>query len=130
MASGTTNSPQPKTSPPKTPAASTTPSTKAVPTTTTAPAPALVITVTGTATATANSITLDINNQETQHTDAPLPYTYTDPSYVSQGFGVIASAQNGSSNPTTTITCTITESGNQVTTNTATGPYAIAECTG
>ncbi|MGH9120690.1 MAG: hypothetical protein ACRDYC_01900 [Acidimicrobiales bacterium] len=87
--------------------------------------PNLQMTISGTGPA--NAITLDVDNQIDQHTDVVLPYIFADPTHLAGAVSI--SAQDGSGAGGATITCTITEFGKQVATNTATGPYAIAECT-
>jgi hypothetical protein len=94
------------------------------------PPPPLVITITGSGPSSA--ITLEINNREVQHKGpVPLPWTYVDRNHAATAtFPVMVKAQDGSGKAGATITCTIFEGGENVATDTATGPDAAVTCTG
>ena len=91
---------------------------------------AVVYSVTGTGTGSSSTITYDTTqegagqNGESQASDASLPWSKTiTASGLFTDFSL--SAQNGAGG---SITCTITEDGKVLNTNTATGQFAIASC--
>ncbi|MDQ2729795.1 MAG: hypothetical protein M3Y91_18505 [Actinomycetota bacterium] len=83
--------------------------------------------VTTTGTSAANYISILINGRESQYTKVALPASYQ---VGAPGrSGVVASAQNGSGQTITSITCTINlHNGSRPVTKTAIGPYSIAQC--
>ena len=92
---------------------------------TTQPTPA-VITLTITGTGTATSISILDGTGETEHSDAPLPFTTTIPLSGTSLVGI--DAQAGSGDPSTPISCEIDVPGQSPVTNTSTGAYALVDC--
>jgi hypothetical protein len=94
------------------------------------PPPALVITITGSGRLSA--ITLDIDNHETEPTGSvTLPWTYVDHNRADTAtHPVMVRATDDSGDASATITCTIFEGGENVASDTATGPHAVVTCTG
>ncbi len=102
----------------------------AITTSTLAPPPTLpsaTVSVTTTGTSVANYISILINGKESQYTQVALPASYQ---VGAPGrSGVVASAQSGSSQASTSITCMINlHNGLRPVTKTAIGPFAIAQC--
>lgn len=82
----------------------------------------VVVEVTGDGTAT--SITYSTQGGSEQATDAALPFK-KELDMKGTLFGVISATNGGNG---TTVTCTVTVDGKQVSTNTATGEYGSATC--
>lgn len=96
-------------------------------TTPTTVAPTITLKITASGASEASDITYDIDGQETQHNDVPLPWSVTIP-YTDQQIIVLEGQMDGGSS-SSSIKCSIEETGAPAQTGTSTGPYSIAQCT-
>lgn len=98
----------------------------AAPTTTTVPVQTIVYEVSGNASAVLLTYTTASGNAS-QESDASLPQTFTEQGFPTGSFYSMIVAAQGSG---TSVTCTVLDDGQQISTDTGTGPYGSADCNG